>query len=234
VEASKRDGDSPVATRRAGARAAAIATLAVGAIALAGGLALALSQASVRRTGTNDVTVSGIADTLRGGHRLCQGGELLPADTTTVELTATAGGSSRPALAVEALDASTHARVAAGIAARWRDESALVPLRPVPARDRPVRVCVRLCAPVVGAAAQLFGAPAERPDSATDDGEAVGGRIRLDYLRAGAQTWWSFAPTVAARIGRAHAWSGTSVALAAALLTLASIALAGWLLARPS
>ncbi len=209
-----------------------VATLAVCALVLATGIAAALSHASVRRTGTNDVVVAGVVDTLRGAHRLCQDDELLPAGTGALELTVTGRG--HPAMAVELLDTATGAPVAAGTTDAWGVASATVPLHPRIARDRDVHVCVGLHAPGAGAAAMLYGAPAAGAQSATDDGQRLGGRLRIDYVSSGARSWASFAPTVVARIGRTHAWSGTPVALFAALLTLLSISLAAWLLVRTS
>lgn len=234
MEASTRVGGTHAAARRGGRRAAAIATLAVGALAV--GIAAALSHAEVRRTGTNDVTLKGTVATLHAGHRVCQQGERLPAGTATLALTATRRGTPRPGLTLTLLDAATHAPVAAGTATVWRDQTATVPLRPRSVRERAVSVCLRMRDPgtAAGAAVTLFGGPASGVQSATVDGAQLGGRLRLDYLQAEARSWWSFAPTVVRRIGFGHGRSGPAGALAAALLLLTSIALAAWLLVRTS
>jgi len=184
----------------------------------------------VHPTGGNDVLVAGTVDTLLAGHRLCQGGERIPAGTATVELSALRRGAPRPALDAE-LTSPRGTRIGGGTAV-WRSGSATVALRPPVARERPIRICLRLRAGGAGARALLLGAPAERAGSATDDGQPLGGRFRVDYLPPRAQSWWAFAPTVVARIGRGHPWSGSSVTLAAALLALLSIGLASWLLVR--
>jgi len=231
-ESAARDGGTHAATR-ASSRRAAIATLAVGGLALALALTLTLSRASVRRTGTNDVTLAGVVETLRGAHRLCQDGELLPAGTAAVELTGV--GRRRPELSVEALDAATGAPLATGASDAWRDDSRLtVRLHPAVGRERAVRVCVALRAPRAGTSAALYGEPAAGARSATDAGQRLGGRIRLDYVRGAPSSWASFAPTVLARLGRAHALSGSAVALLAGLLMLLTTALAAWLLVRTS
>jgi hypothetical protein len=217
---------------RGAARRATIATLAVGALALAGGLVATLSHATVHPAGTNDIVPIGVVDTLRAGHELCQEGERAPAATATIELTATRSG---PDAALAVAVAGASATRARPVAAAWPDgETAVVPLRPPVARERAIRLCLRLSGRAHGATVMLYGAPAEREASATDDGQPLGGRMRLDYLPASAQSWWTLAPTVVTRIGRGRAWSGSSVALLAALLTLTSIALAAWLLARTS
>jgi len=230
-ESAAREGGTH-AVRLGAGRRAAIATLAAGGLALACAVGLALSQASVRRTGTDDVTISGVVETLRGAHRLCQDGELLPAGTAAVALTG--APARRPALRVDVLDAATGAPLAGGAAGAWSGSRLRVPLHPAAVRERRVRVCVALRAPRAPASAALYGGPAAGASSATDAGQRLGGRIRIDYLGAAPASWASFAPTVAARLGRAHALSGTSVGLLAALLMLLTIALAAWLLVRTS
>jgi hypothetical protein len=224
----------PADARRA-ARRAAIAALAIGALLLAGALGATLSHAKVRRAGTNDLTVSVIVDTLRAGHRLCQDGERVPPDAAALELTGAAPSGSRPTLAVELVDASTLAPVAGGAVGVGPSGAVTVPLRPAVARERVVRVCMRLRGAGRRAQVQLDGAPiAPEMQGATDDGKDRGGRIRIDYLRSGRESWWAFAPTVAERLGRGRAWLGSSVAVLAALLMLASISVSAWLLVRTS
>lgn len=233
MEASTRaDGTQAVARR--GGRRAAIAALAVGALALAGGLAVALSHAEVRRTNTNDVIVRGVVGTLSADHRVCQDGERVPAGTAAIGLSAQSSGQAPGTLALELLDLATKARVAGGAALAGSEGTTTVPLRPRIARERAVRVCLQLRQPASGAAVELYGSPAGRTTSAMEGSQALGGRLHLDYLGGAATSWWSFAPTVARRIAYGHALSGPSVALLAALLTLTSIALAAWLLLRPS
>jgi hypothetical protein len=233
VEASTHaDGTNAVARR--GRRRAVIATLAVGTVAVAVGIAAALSHAEVRRTNTNDVIVRGVVATLGADHTVCQDGERAAGGTTAIALTATPSRQTQTTLAVELRDSASGAPVAAGAAVARSAGLTAVPLRPRIARERPVRVCLRLRRPAAGAAVQLYGDSASRAASAMDGSQAIGALVHLDYLGGSTQSWWAFAPTVVRRIGYGHAWSGSSVALLAGLLTLTSIALAGWLLLRPS
>ena len=172
-------------------------------------LAATLSHAQARLAGTNDVTLQGTVETLRPDHRLCQPGERVAAGTAALALTATRAGRPRPTLTVALADAATGAPIAAGSAA-WSGETATARLRPPLARERAVRVCLMLRGGGAGARTTLFGGPAGDAPSATDDGERLGGRVRFDYARAGTESWWSLAPTVAGRIGRrGHAWPGS-------------------------
>lgn len=220
------DDDTPERRRRR-----VRATAALCALALCGGLVVTLAHAQPRRTGTNDVTVSGVVDTLTPGHRLCQD-EPVPAGTDMLRLPAVPAGRTSPGLSVELRDASTAAPIARGRLDAWSSAPARIPLRPRVARDRRATICLRIAG---SGRADVLGGPARGGPSATDDGRRLGGVVHFDYLRADAQSWWSFAPTVVTRLGRGRAWSETAAvaaAIAAGLLMLTSVLLAGWLLAR--
>ncbi|MBS1869131.1 MAG: hypothetical protein JSS99_05665 [Actinobacteria bacterium] len=221
---------------RARGRRLVVATLALCALALAGGLVVVLSHAQVHQTGTNDVPLSVQVAALQGTQRVCQDGEHTVAGSAALRLTGAGGGGGAPApaLAVEVLDAATGAPLARGVAASWQGLHATARLRPPIARERPARVCVALAAPASAGGAALYGATAPPARSASAGGRPLDGRFRVEWLGAQARSWWSFAPTVVARVGRGHAFPGAWVALAAALLTSTSIALATWLLVRSS
>jgi hypothetical protein len=188
--------------------------LALGLAALAVSIAVTLPHASRRLLGSNDVrTLVGFeADPVRV-LRLCQREELLPRGTAAVRLSLSAVRRPGPAVRVSAVAGGRQ--VAGGSrAAGWRQAALVVPLRRIVARDVVARVCVAIAAgPPVNVA--VTAAP----------GEGVT-RLRIDELPAGRDSWWSFLPTIVHRIGLGHAWSGPSVALAVALLTLAAVALA--------
>jgi hypothetical protein len=116
----------------------------------------------------------------------------------------------------------------------WHQGEATAPLHPRVARERAVRLCVELAAGQTGGRALLLGSPWEEATGATRDGAPVGGRVRVSYLHAGVESWWSFAPTVVERMGRAGVWTGALVPLIAGLLVSLSILLASWLLVRTS
>ncbi len=66
----------------------------------------------------------------------------------------------------------------------------------------------------------------------TSSGAALPGRVRIEYLGAGAASWLSLAATVARHMGLGRGWSGTWIAALVATLTLAATALASALLLR--
>lgn len=230
-EALTRDGRAQAAARPAGRRAA-IVTLAVGAVLLAAGLIATLSHAGVRRSGTNDVVLTGTADTLRPGHTLCQT-ERIPARTAAIETSAVLSGPAAATVLVQVLDPATGARLASGTVGEGAGPPRTAPLRPAIQRERAALVCMQLRAAKRGASAEVYGSPTDpAEESATDGSRSLGARVRFDYLRAGRESWWSFAPTVAERLGRGRAWFGAAAAPLAALLVLIAISASAWLLVR--
>lgn len=227
------DGTQPVVRAARGRRTAVAATLAVAALALAAGLAATLSQAGVRLAGSNDVIVKGVVDRVSDGRRICQS-ERVPAGTAAIALSVSPAGRSLPPLAVEAIDAARREAVATAQITSTTQGVATAPLRPSVVRERGVLLCVELAAAQAPGGALLLGAPAEERVGATRNGKPLGGRFRVSYLHADAQSWWAFAPTVFTRMGRAGVWSGPVIPLLAGLLVLSSIALASWLLVRQS
>lgn len=188
-------------------------TLVLGLGACAAGIFAVLAPATQRRAGSDDVEVTAlVAEAPAGGSARCQGGELLPRDAAALRISLRSARG--PALGVVALAGGR--RVASGRrAAGWSGASVVVPLADRPARDVAARVCVTLGAS--GSRVDVLGSPAAPPAPA---------RMRIDYLRAGRESWFSLLPSIAARLGRAHAWSGPSVAIAVALLTALAVALA--------
>ena len=72
---------------------------------------------------------------------------------------------------------------------------------------------------------ELVGAPASESTAARARDGVLSGRLRVEYLRPGAASWWSLAPEVARRMGLGRAPSGTWIALLV-LVLMASIAAA--------
>ena len=205
-------------------------TLAVGVALLAAAVVVTLAQDAERRTGTNGFPARVFLGTATGPTALCQADERVPARTAALRFSAIASAHAAPRLTVTVRrGGGVRAR---GTRARWEGENAIV----VPF-ERPLRtttlaeVCVRLHADE----RQTYGFKGTRTylgEGASKDGEPLPALMHVEYLAGGQGPWWSFAPTITRRLGRGHAWSGASVALLAALLTLTSIAVGAWQLSR--
>lgn len=232
MQAQTRERGEQVASRRA-ARRAAIATLAVAALVVAVGIAVVLSHTAARRSGADDVTIAALVRRLHGAHRICQDGERIPAGTAALRVSIVPDSEPRAAMA---LDVTTEggATVATAGRYRWHGDSAVFALRPAVARELAGSVCVQIRTRRRDGAVGLYGNPVAAPSSATDGGSAIEARLRIDDLRAGRESWWALAPTIATRIGRTRPWLGSAAPLVAALLVLGSISTAAWLLVRTS
>jgi hypothetical protein len=224
-----------VGSRNVGApprsRRARLVVAALGAclLLLIAGLAAVLSRSDVRRTGMNRVRVMAQLDMLRGGQTLCQRGELVPGGTGAIaaSLLSPPEGGAAVRIAVIA-GGTTVAR--GGAPAGWRGEALTIPLRPVLARATPARVCVTAAGGgLVGLAGE---AAADGRGRAAIGRRALGGELRLVYLRPHAESWWSSAPAVVRRLGAGHPLGGSAIAVLLALLVASSVALASWQLAK--
>ena len=205
-------------------------TVALGLALIAAGLAVTLSSAAERRTGTNGMPARVFFGVMTAPATLCQTGERIPAGTAALRFSAVGNSYAAPALTLTL--AQSDGVQTTSTAARWEGRKALVvalaqPLRATVLAD----VCVQLHAG--GDRTYAFkGTPTYPDDAATSGGQALPGRFHVEYLATGTGSWWSSAATIARRLGRGHAWSGASVALLVALLMTVPIALSAWQLSR--
>ena len=204
------------------------ATLAAGLTLLAIGLVATLSRTDARRTGTDGTDVAEALAVTSSSGTFCQPRELVPAGTGAVRVSLKAASRRSSTVKVAVMRGGTA--VARGArTSRWTGERIVVPLRSVLHEDVFGRVCITLG----GHAPIALGGQATDPRFAARTGtQALAGRLRIDYLRPGRESWWSFASTVAHRMGIGRAPTGVPVALLAALLLLTSIALGVWQLAK--
>jgi len=208
-------------------------TLAVGLALLAAALAATLSHAAKRRTATNDVITTVAFAAVGPGTTICQRGERIPSGTGAIRVTleGARGAATRFSLTLS----ERGAIVASSRTVAGQEGAGIVriPLAQPLRREVTGSVCVGVL-PDGSPAAQyrLLGAPSDLADGTRVDGAPVAGRLRLEFLAAGGGSWWSFAPTVARRMGLGHAWSGPTVALLALALTLTSIAAGAWQVVR--
>jgi hypothetical protein len=179
---------------------AAIA-VAVGFALLAAGLVAVLGDGEQRLAGSNSrVVVSGLQLTVRPGGRRCQPGETVPGSTAALRVFASARGGRGGPLSVSV-------RAGGREVARGRTDG--------PFEDGPVRMTVEridgeldgavLCFRNRGARPlRLAGnltpfSPGAKLNPASGNRGARGDLVRVDYLRAGRENWWSLAPSVARR-----------------------------------
>jgi hypothetical protein len=158
-----------------------------------------LLQRAPRLAGTNLTADAGFVIQLRAGQELCEPGELLPGDTGALRLDATANGFSGPPLSVSI--SATDGPISAGtLAAGWRPGAILIGVRRVPDGVAGATVCVRDS----GSRAVSFGGSV--PDSGFQielAGEPLGGRLRIEYMRPGRESWLQLLPALAYRFSLA-------------------------------
>jgi hypothetical protein len=174
-----------------------------------------------------------------GDATICQTGEVLPAGVTGVRVWLRSPFG--PPVRIAVYDGSrTLAQGSRG--ADWTGDSVTVPVRPLGRTSAHTRLCVTIgpnseLVVLVGGRASSAGAtvsssPPLTPAAVPLAGGRLGGRLGVEYLAAGRDSWWSRALAVARRMGLGRAFSGTWIALLVAALMLATGALAVRLLAR--
>ncbi len=206
-------------------------------IALTAGLMLTAVAVAVTLTGSPVLVVgaSRAAATEKlvqtGGQRVvaCQSGETLPAGTTAIRLTLKAMAG--PRVSLWALVGRQRVLTRGVAASGWTSGAVTVAVTPVTRITSHVRICFR--ADAIPEDLIILG---ERTPPATaavsGQGRRLPGRIRIEYLRPRSASWWSYAPTVARRMGLGRAWSGTGIVLAMIALTGVLVVGACWLAVR--
>jgi hypothetical protein len=159
----------------------------------------------------------------------CQSGELLPRGTLAIRLSL--GAFIGSAVTVEAL-AGTRVIASGERGSGWDGHTVTVPVGAVAHAISPVKVC--FASPVAGGEPlTVFGsrsAPALAAHSRR--GEALSGRLRIEYLGRGRSSWLALLPSVARHMAFGRAWSGIWVVFLVAVLMLAATLLASRLILR--
>jgi hypothetical protein len=175
------------------------------AVTLAGALAvvvlvlvLVLGDRDVHLAGTNNVFDRFPVAALEPGDELCERNETVPADAASVRLSVEPGTSAGGPLRVRVLD---EGRVVSRGEREggWSGDSVEVPIAAVPRTLAGAEVCV-----ANGGDATLtlrgYGIEPARLGFRLN-GEQVDRQVRLAYLRAEPESWWSMAGVVAHRLG---------------------------------
>ncbi len=160
---------------------------------------------------------------------VCQADERLPARTVALRVSLAAVAHVAPAVSVAALHegqvvASGHHN------AGWVGVSLTLPLKPPVAAPVDAKIC--LTRGPAGMPVELLGNVAPAARAATVNGTPLSGRMRVEYLARGHQSWLALAKHVARRLGLLHEPSGTWIVLPLAALMAIAVALACWLLLR--
>jgi hypothetical protein len=195
--------------------------LAVGLALLSLAIGLAMLRAPMSVAGTNKVAGQP-EELLTGTSRsasYCQAHETLPRGSTAIRIWLDAIYGPR----VSVLVTSDGRMIASGQrGAGWTGGSVTVPVRPLSQTVSGVVVCASFRLRDETIVVQGNTAPAA--SSAYDGGEAIGGRMWIEYLKPGELSWASLIPTVVRHMGFGRAAAGSWVVfLALALVACIAI-----------
>jgi hypothetical protein len=158
-----------------------------------------LQQKDSRVSGTNSFAARDGTVTLAPGQRLCEAGEIVPADTAAVELSVGTGDAPGAPLAVTLRDGDE--RVLARGRAPGGYHNGLVAI-PIPVQ-RTTRTGVEVCVERTGPGTALLYGLANATGKLTLNGKARAGALRLAYKRPGRESWLALSPTIAHRFAQA-------------------------------
>ncbi len=180
-----------------------------GALGLIGiALVLVLSRSPLTVVAKNMVTSQMPVTTIEGRSEVCQEEATLPPGTSAIRLFI--GSVIGPRLAVR-VKSGSRTLTRGAIAAGWTGGAVTIPVARVARAARHVQVCV---APGPGAeTVYLRGAAAPVSAGMIVAGRPLAARMRIDYMRPAARSWWSLLGSVSRRIGYERASGGSWVAL---------------------
>jgi hypothetical protein len=202
--------------------------LVAGLVLLASALVVSVSGSPQAIVHTNGVPVVDLIGEARGEIEACQAGELLPAGTTAIRFPFESDAGPRVSVGVW----SGASRLTSGVAdSGWTSSTVTVPVRPLTHPVEHARVCFSL-----GPSAENVVVGGSRTSTAVaargGNGEALPGRFRVEYARAGDSSWWSLAKTVVRHVGLGREPAGTWIALLLVALMGTSVLAASWLVLR--
>jgi hypothetical protein len=202
--------------------------LLTGLASLAIAVVLTVSQSPMIVAASNKVTGSEAPIwTTTHGATYCQAHETLPRDTKAIRVWLDAAAGPRVHAVVIA---AGHTVVSGTRGSIWIGGSVTIPVRPLPRTIRNVEVCVSFV--LHDETIVVQGMPAPAPLAAHDRRQVLGGKMGIEFLRAGGRSWLSLASEIARRMGLGRAPAGTWVALAALALLGTAIALSSRLIVR--
>ncbi len=182
-----------------------------------------LLQSAPRRSGTNLTGDVGPVLSLDPSQKLCEPGELLPGDTGALALQAVSDGAPTPALAV-AISSANRTISTGTLPGGWRPGAVSIPISRVPDTTPGATVCVSNRG---SRRVSLGGSVPDANFVIELAGRPLLGRLRIEYMRPGSESWLQLLPTLAYRFSLAKSdllrhWE----AFAALVLMLLAVGLA--------
>jgi hypothetical protein len=191
-------------------------------------IVLTLLQSPISVVGTNGVADSqtSIGSTPHNA-TFCQSGERLPRGTSAIRVSLFAAAGPRVSVDVYA----RGRRLAGGTRGSiWIGDSVTIPVESLPRTIAGATVCVSFR--VRDETIIAMGATTAASVVARDGAHRLGGRMRIEYLRAGTRSWASLAPEIARHMGLGRAAGGTWIVFLAVALLVAAAVLASRLVLR--
>ena len=213
ADADPREPGADVARRRWWSPTPVRAVVALGLLALLLTALAVLLQSAQRRSGTNLTANTGYVIPVEPGELLCEPDELLPGDTGALRLSASSGAKPGPRLDVTI--AAGARRLATGrLAAGWRSGTVTIPVSVVRATQG-----ATICLVNRGSSRVSFGGSV--PDAnfyVALGGKPLSGRMRIEYMRPGRESWLALLPALLHRfsLGKADLvrhWAAPAVLL---------------------
>lgn len=221
-DADPRKPGGGIARKRWWAPTPVRAVVALGLLALLLAALAVLLQSAQRRSGTNLTADTGFVIPVEPGELLCEPDELLPGDTGGLRLSASSGAEPGPRLDVT-IAAGARRLASGGLAAGWRSGTITIPVSVVHATQG-----ATVCLVNRGSSRVSFGGSV--PDAnfyVALGGKPLSGRLRIEYMRPGSESWLALLPALLHRFSLAKAdlvrhWAAPAVLL----LMVLAIALA--------
>jgi hypothetical protein len=192
--------------------------------ALAAGLALlvvagvlVLSEHPLVVLASNSIAPNATLGVAGNNATACQGGERLPAGTRAIRLSLWA--LTGPAIKLSAISAG-HLVTSGERSSGWDGERVTVPVRAV-LTGAAASICFAI--PTAGVEhVTLFGSDTNPAAAARGgNGQALAGRLRIEYLGRGHSSWLALPRSVARHMALGRAWSGVWVVFAVLMLMFA-------------
>ncbi len=189
----------------------------LGLLALVAGALATLLQSAPRRAGTNLTANTGYVIPLQAGEQLCEPGELLPGDTGALRLSVSSGGvAPGPRLDVT-IGVGTRSLATGRLAAGWHSGLLTIPV----SRIRETQQGATICLVNRGDHSISFGGSVPDADFyVVLGGKPLSGRMRIEYMRPGSESWFALLPTLTHRFSLAKADLVRHWAAPAALLLM--------------